>query len=293
MYLNKSFDLYIRTLRFVKNLSPKTIKSYTADILPFLNFLKCKNISKTNQLNLGAFREYLKFIDNRHYSNQTIIRKYSSYKNFFKFLEDDNLIDKILSQSINAPRKAHRFYSYLSINEIEKLFEVMKPYDNFSLRNRAMIELAYSTGCRVSEIENIKIQDLNLPEREILVTGKGNKQRIVYLNHTALYWLEQYLKIREDSKDNHLFLNRFGEKLSVRYFGRIFKKYLSKAGIEKNLSMHSLRHSFASHLLQEGAGIREVQELLGHSNVATTEIYTHLNIKNLRDNYIKFHPRSS
>lgn len=298
MKLDESLELYIKQVKFGRYLSQNTVKSYKRDVDNFIKFIRHKRVYQTNKINLDLFREYLKFLDKFKYANRTIIRLISSLKNYFKFLEDNNLIDQTLSQAINAPRKVHRFYSYLSIDEVKKLFAVMKPengsgmYSQNSLRDRAAMELTYSTGCRVSEVQNIKIEDINISKNEILVTGKGNKQRIVYLNQKALFWLKRYLKARNNSKDNHLFLNKSGNRLSDRSLRTIFKNCIYKAGIEKNLSIHSLRHSFASHLLQEGAGIREVQELLGHANVATTEIYTHINIKKLKEDYIKYHPRA-
>ena len=301
MDLYESFSLYKKYLKFEKNLTPNTIRSYQKDLLHLLEFYKEKKISDTNKLGLGVFREYLKALDGRNYSNLTIIRKYSSFINFFKFLEKNNLIDSRLIQAISVPRKRHRFYTYLSISEMEKLFETMTPEDDQGLRDRTIIELIYSTGARVSEVEDLKVYDIDLLKNEILVTGKGRKQRIVYLNTEALYWLDKYLKIRSNfglipdkryPKDDHLFLNRFGTRLSSRSIGAIVKKNIMKAGIRKNVSAHTLRHSFATHLLQEGAGIREIQELLGHEDVSTTQIYSHLNIKKLKKDYKKFHPRA-
>lgn len=291
MKLDESLELYIKQLKFGRYLNQNTIKSYNGDIDNFIKFIRHKRVYQTNKINLDLFREYLKFKGSFNCSNNTIIRLISSLKNYFKFLEENGFIDKSLTRAIVAPRKVHRLYSYLSINEVKKLFESMQPIDDFGIRDRAAMELTYSTGCRVSEVQNIKIKDINIFENEILVTGKGNKQRIVYLNQEALFWLKQYLKVRDNSKDNHLFLNKYGNKLSTRTLRFIFRKNIYKADLNKSLSIHSLRHSFASHLLQEGAGIREVQELLGHENVATTEIYTHLNIKKLKEDYVKYQPR--
>jgi len=300
--LNESFNLYIKYVRFEKNLTSNTVDSYSRDVLYFINYLKNLGILKTSDLSLDAFRKYLKYLDNFKYSNRTIIRKYSSYMNFFRFLEDNELMDNKLTPFLKAPKKHHRLYFFLSQKEIKILLESIKPVDDFSLRDRSIIELIYSTGTRVGEVENIRIKDINLSENEILVNGKGRKQRIVYLNHIALYWLNQYLRIRRNfvlhlnkkyTNDGYLFLNKNGKRLTSRGIRTIFKKYVARAGIKKNLSVHSLRHSFASHLLQEGAGIREVQELLGHEHVSTTQIYSHLNIGKLKNDYTRFHPRAN
>jgi len=301
MSLFNFLELYIKYLKYEKNLSLNSINSYQKDIIQFLNFLKNKKITETAGLNLDIFRDFLKYIDNFHYSNRTIIRKYSSLVNFFRFLERNNYIDFQLTESINVPRKRHRFYSFMSENEAERLFDSFEPQNDFEIRDRAILELLYSTGARVSEAEGLKIGDIDLQGSELIVTGKGRKQRMVYLNQTAAFWLKKYLGIRsrlvsggKDKyvNDKHLFLNRFGKRLSSRSMRTIVKKYVKKALIDKNITPHSIRHSFATHLLQEGAGIREIQELLGHESISTTQIYSHLNVKKLKKDYKKFHPRA-
>ncbi len=301
MSLFNFLELYIKYLKYEKNLSLNSINSYQKDIIQFLNFLKNKKITETAGLNLDIFRDFLKYIDNFHYSNRTIIRKYSSLVNFFRFLERNDYIDFQLTESINVPRKRHRFYSFMSENEAERLFDSFEPQNDFEIRDRAILELLYSTGARVSEAEGLKIGDIDLQGSELIVTGKGRKQRMVYLNQTAAFWLKKYLGIRsrlvsggKDKyvNDKHLFLNRFGKRLSSRSMRTIVKKYVKKALIDKNITPHSIRHSFATHLLQEGAGIREIQELLGHESISTTQIYSHLNVKKLKKDYKKFHPRA-
>lgn len=301
MGLFNLLELYIKYLKYEKNLSLNSINSYRKDIIQFLNFLKSKKIIETAGLSLDIFRDFLKYIDNFHYSNRTIIRKYSSLVNFFRFLERNDYIDFQLTESINVPRKRHRFYSFMSENEAERLFDSFEPQNDFEIRDRTLLELLYSTGARISEAEGLKIGDIDLGSSELMVTGKGRKQRIVYLNQTAAFWLKKYLGIRsrlisggKDKyiNDKHLFLNRFGKRLSSRSMRTIVKKYVKRALIEKNITPHSIRHSFATHLLQEGAGIREIQELLGHESISTTQIYSHLNVRKLKKDYKKFHPRS-
>jgi len=302
MNIDDSLKVYLKYVKYEKNLSANTVNAYSKDLLHFINYLKNLGISKTSDLSLDAFRKYLKYIDNFKYSNRTIIRKYSSYMNFFRFLEDNQYTNIQLTQLINVPKKHHRFYSFLSQKEIETLLESIKPVNYASIRNRTLIELIYSTGARVSEAAGILLKDVDLKNREISVTGKGRKQRILYLNQSALKWIEIYLKVRDKivslkNRDkyaiaDYLFLNKFGKKLSVRSIRTIVKESLKRAGIEKNITPHGIRHTFATHLLQEGAGIREIQELLGHKNISTTQIYTHLNIKKLKRDYDSFHPRA-
>ncbi len=299
----KSLELYIKYLRYEKNLSINTINAYRRDILHFISYIKNIGTIKTSEINLDSFRKYFKYLDNFKYSNGTIIRKYSSIINFFRFLENSQYTNIQLTQLANIPKKHHRFYSFLSQKEIERLFESIKPVDDLTIRNRTLIELIYSTGARISEVAGILVKDVDLKNKEINVIGKGRRQRVVYLNQNALLWINKYLKIRNKFifninhnkyiADDHLFLNKFGGKLSTRSIRTIVKKSMKNAGIEKNITPHSIRHSFATHLLQEGAGIREVQELLGHKNISTTQIYTHLNIKKLKKDYNRFHPRAS
>lgn len=303
MNLEESLKLYIRHIKYEKNLSPNTIRSYNKDINHFIDYIKGLKIVNISDLSLDIFRKYLKFLDNFKYSNRTIIRKYSSLINYFKFLEINNYLKGELTQLINPPRKYQRYYSFLSQNELNELLSCIETSDYIGIRNRTLIEVLYSTGARVSEIENINLEDIDFKNSEIKVKGKGNKERIVYLNHNARFWLNKYLNIRDNfrssvnrelsNRESQLFLNKFGGRLTARSIRTILKKYLKKAGIKKNISPHDIRHSFATHLLQEGAGIREIQELLGHENISTTQIYTHLNIKKLKKDYRDFHPRAN
>jgi site-specific recombinase XerD len=208
-----------------------------------------------------------------------------------------------LSQKISLPKIEKRFYNFLSESEINNLLETIDEQDNFGIRGRAIFELFYSTGARISELVNITLDKIDIKNKEIEVFGKGRKSRIVYLNDISLEKLSQYLNIRSQflfdkknnnyKKNNYLFLNKNGSSLSARFIRILLDKYLKKAEISKKISPHSIRHSFASHMLQEGAGIREVQELMGHENISTTQIYTHLNLKKLKKDYEKFHPRAN
>ncbi len=321
MKLDDSLELYLKYIRYEKNLTPSSIRSYSKDIMQLHRFLYSNNINDTTQLDLAIFRNFLKSIDSKKYANRTIIRKYSSYINYFRFLEENKLSGVQLSQFINVPRKRERLYTFLSKKEMEKLFDSVKIEDylknrkriidpqtrkhlsDLHKRNRLIIELLYSTGARVSEIENIKLKDIDIKKGEIRVTGKGRKQRIVYINHKCLYRLEKYLgEVRPGLSSNkkagtrlnnlYLLLNNSGERLSSRSIYEIVRKYVKLAGIKKKITPHSIRHSFASHLLQEGAGIREIQELLGHENISTTQIYSHLDIEKIKDDYRRFHPRA-
>jgi len=303
MNIEESLNLYLRYLKYEKNLTPNTILSYNNDLLLMKDYLIKNKINDVKEITLSIFRNFLKFLDKYQYSNRTIIRKFSSYINYFKFLEQNSLIDVQLSQKISLPKIEKRFYNFLSESEINNLLETIDEQDNFGIRGRAIFELFYSTGARISELVNITLDKMDIKNKEIEVFGKGRKSRIVYLNNISLEKLNQYLNIRSQflfdkknnnyKKNNYLFLNKNGGSLSARFIRILLDKYLKKAEINKKISPHSIRHSFASHMLQEGAGIREVQELMGHENISTTQIYTHLNLKKLKKDYEKFHPRAN
>jgi integrase/recombinase XerC len=186
---------------------------------------------------------------------------------------------------------------------MSNLLKTINGQDNFGIRDRAIFELFYSTGVRINELVNITLDKIDLKNNEIKVFGKGRKERVVYLNNFALQKLSNYLNIRNEflfdkknnfyKKNDFLFLNKNGNRLSERFIRILLDKYLKKAAINKKISPHSIRHSFASHLLQNGASIKAVQELLGHENISTTQIYTHLNLKKLKEDYEKFHPRAN
>jgi integrase/recombinase XerD len=303
MNLNSSLELYLEYLKYERNLAKNSISSYKKDLIQLNSFLKDNNVLNIGDINLVIFRKFLKSLDCKNYSNRTIIRKYSAFINYFRFLEENKIMKSNISKFINVPRKRIKYYTVLSRDEMVKLFDSMKTVSSLDIRDRTILELLYSTGARVSEIENMMLGDLNLKNNEIKVIGKGRKERIVYVNQIALYWLDRYIKDARNelsfnskrksySRDGHLFLNIRGSGLTSRSIRDIVKKNVRLAGIKKNITPHSIRHSFATHLLQEGAGIREIQELLGHENISTTEIYSHMDIEKIKSDYRKFHPRA-
>ncbi len=303
MNRNSSLELYLEYLKYERNLAKNSISSYKKDLIQLNSFLKDNNVLNIGDINLVIFRKFLKSLDCKNYSNRTIIRKYSAFINYFRFLEENKIMKSNISKFINVPRKRIKYYTVLSRDEMVKLFDSMKTVSSLDIRDRTILELLYSTGARVSEIENMMLGDLNLKNNEIKVMGKGRKERIVYVNQIALYWLDRYIKDARNelsfnskrksySRDGHLFLNIRGSGLTSRSIRDIVKKNVRLAGIKKNITPHSIRHSFATHLLQEGAGIREIQELLGHENISTTEIYSHMDIEKIKSDYRKFHPRA-
>jgi len=303
MDIQESINLYFKYLKYEKNLTPNTVNAYDKDLLLMKDYLIKNKVSDVKEITLIKFQDFLKFLDKYQYSNRTIIRKFSSYINYFKFLEQNSLIDVQLSQIISVPKIQKRFYKLLSESEMSNLLKTINGQDNFGIRDRAIFELFYSTGVRINELVNITLDKIDLKNNEIKVFGKGRKERVVYLNNFALQKLSNYLNIRNEflfdkknnfyKKNDFLFLNKNGNRLSERFIRILLDKYLKKAAINKKISPHSIRHSFASHLLQNGASIKAVQELLGHENISTTQIYTHLNLKKLKEDYEKFHPRAN
>lgn len=302
MLIDKSMEMFEKFIIFEKNLSPNTVKAYRNDLSIFEYFLKKEKIADTEEIDYPFFKSFLKFLDRYNYSNRSIIRKLSTYINYFKFLEHNKLIKTQLSQKISVPRREMRFYEFLSEEELEKLLESIPCDNEKGIRDRLVFEIFYSTGLRISELENIRIKDIDFKNSEIIVLGKGRKERIVFLTGEAENFLARYMKVRNYflynrktssyKSSEYLFLNTRGEKLSQRYIRKLLGKYLDISGIKKHISPHGLRHSFATHLLQEGASIRAVQELLGHSNLNSTQIYTHLNIRKMKEDFRKFHPRA-
>ena len=284
MNLEDSLEFYNKYLKYEKNLTPNTILAYRNDLLLMMDFFIKNKVCDVSEISLLVFRSFLKFLDKYQYGSRTLLRKFSSYINYFKFLEKNSLISVQLSQAISLPKTEKRFYSFLSETEIKDLLVAIGESNNFEIRDSAIFELFYSTGARISEITGITLGKIDIINNEIEVFGKGRKSRTVYLNRVASDKLNLYLNIRNSflfdsknktyKKNNYLFLNKNGGTLSSRFIRVLLDKYLKKAQINKKISPHGLRHSFASHLLQEGAGIRVIQELLGHENVSTTQIYT-------------------
>jgi len=297
--ITKALESYIKHIRFEKNLSDNTISSYKKDIIQFKNYINKKGLENIEGLDVSHIRSFFKFIDNFNYSSRTIARKFSSIKNFLNYLEKNEITNKQLTHLLIGPKTKNGLYDYLTNQETERLLNSIRPVDFLTLRDKTILEVFYSTGARISEVQDIRLKNIDIKEREILIKGKGRKERIIYLSDTALNCLKKYLKTRQEyirSKSkkedcNHLFINKFAQSISSRSLRNIVKKGIKASGINKNIKPHDIRHSFATHLIQKGAGIREIQELLGHENISSTQIYTHLDIKKLKDDYKKAHPR--
>jgi len=286
--LVKDFIYYLQAER---GLSGNTVESYKRDVLSFLENTK-KNIKDVNREDI---KNYLHSLHGSNFSTSTVARKTSSLRMFFLFHLGEGLIEATPMNNIQSPRMEKRLPKFLSADEVTKLIESVNGDFKYSMRDKAILELLYGCGLRVSELLNIRREDIFLKEDFIRVKGKGSKERIIPLGSKAKKALIKYITEErpglDKKKSAFLFLTRRGNKLSRMGLWKRFREYLLKSGITKNCTPHTLRHSFATHLLERGASLRTVQLLLGHSDISTTQIYTHVDRNYLREILSSYHPR--
>jgi len=289
--LLNNFTIYLREEKFFSLL---TVKSYVADIKDFLEFLKSKDI-KIEDADYLKVREYLSFLLDKELEKSTLARRVSSLRCFFHYLHAKGYISSFFLSFLRSPKLEKKIPSFLEEDEIEKLLNGIKGKGFFFLRDKAFLELLYGTGMRIAELIGLNIQDVDFGSELIKVRGKREKERLVPFGSFATKALNNYLGIREEkfgSLKEAIFLNRFGNRISDRWMRKRLKNYLHQTGILKPATPHTLRHSFATHLLNRGADLRSVQELLGHEKLSTTQIYTHITPKRLKQVYEKAHPRA-
>lgn len=289
-WLNR-FQQYLTQER---NLSYQTVKSYTSDIKDFLSFLSSKK-KELREAGYPVVREYLSSLQKRSLQKSTLARRVSVLKNFFHYLCLKGYLSSFVLSGLRGPKLEKKIPSFLEEEEVEKLLSSVKGSDFFHCRDKAALELLYATGMRIAELADLNIDNIDFTGETVKVRGKGNKERIIPLGNYALKALTAYRELRREKAKpgvKALFLNKSGERLSDRFMRKKINKYLHLADLDKVSGPHSLRHSFATHLLNRGADIRSVQELLGHERLSTTQIYTHLSIKRLKEVYDKAHPRA-
>ena len=284
----ENLEAYGKYLSLQRNYSIHTVINYTSDIRQFGEITG----NKTN-VSEGDIRGYLEKLSKLKYGKNSVARKVISVRNFYKFLLKSKKIKSSPFKYILTPKHEKKLPSYLTEQETVALLRAAEGRDFLSLRDRAILELIYSTGIRVSELTGLNVRDVDVINEEIKVLGKGAKERIVPAGETAINILRGYMKeLAKVRPEGTLFINKNKTRLTPRSVARMIKKYSLKAGIEKKVTPHTLRHSFATHLLDRGAGLRDVQEMLGHANLSTTQIYTHLSIGKLKKEYDKAHPRA-
>lgn len=316
--MDKDLSDFLIHLKVQRNVSENTLTAYENDLSNFLNYLERADKS-LEQIDHLFLRRYLAYLGTLNYSKTSISRKLSAIRSFLKFLVTERRVSSNYSLLVSAPKKERRLPRVLTHDDIDLLLEAPVGDNPIGLRDRAILELLYATGIRASELIGLDLKDINLTEGEIKVFGKGRRERVVYLNKPATEALTRYLedgrpvllknpppkaglprqrriglgpKQLTQEKEPALFLNKNGRRLSVRYLRILINNYVLKSGIGRKTSPHTLRHSFATHLLEGGADLRTIQELLGHVDLSTTQVYTHLDKQRLKGIYRRSHPRA-
>lgn len=292
--LNDLIDEFLRYLLIDKGYSNNTVESYKNDLDKFSKYNSNKNINNITNKNL---KEYVKYLNDAGLNEKSISRNVSSLRSFYKFLVINKYVKNNPSESMYIPKIKKNLPITLTEEEVFKLLNI-KLNDNYSYRNKAMIELMYATGLRVSELVNLKLQDVDLNQDIVRTFGKGSKERIIPIGEYAVESLETYIynyrgMMLKKRPCEYLFINNHGKKMTRQGFFKIIKKIASENGVKRNFSPHTIRHSFASHLLKYGADLRTIQELLGHSSISTTQIYTHISNEELKNDYKEFHPHGN
>ena len=280
---------YIIELKTIKQRDKDTtVNSYSEDIYKYLEYMESKNISSALDISYNNLLDYLKYLDDNKYEVSSVARKIVSIKAFHKYLSENyNVVD--ISTKINTPKFYRKLPNILTIEEVDNLLDI-KLDTPFDYRNKAMLELMYSSGLRVSELINLELSDIDLNNNYVRCFGKGSKERIVPVGEYSSKYLSIYINEYRDSMKNvyyteKIFLNNHGKEMTRQGFFKIIKKIAKDKDINKNITPHMLRHSFATHLLNNGADLRTIQEMLGHSSISTTQIYTNVTNDILKENY--------
>ena len=284
--MNKEVYSFIDYLKNNLGYSKMTLISYQKDVDDFFSFVKKNNINYLN-LSKDDVRLYLKLLDEKKLKSSTISRRISCLRTFYNYLEDQKKVAGNVFKLIRNPKLDRKLPNYLSYEELRVIFDSIDIKRDCGLRNRLLIEMLYATGCRVSEIANIKIDDINFNNNSIKIFGKGSKERIVYFGDYARFYLDMYLNQNINNNSKYLFVNEKNEKMDITEIEKIIKDIVYNLSIKSHVTPHTFRHTFATHLLNNGADIKTVQELLGHSSLNTTGIYTHVSNERLKEIYFK------
>lgn len=296
---NTLLEKFLNYLGVEKNCSPLTISNYRRDVYFFYDFLHQRYNGDVKWQSIGVLdiRAYLAMLNTEKYARRTIARRISSLRSFFKYMVRENIVEYNPFAKIKTPKLDKRLPVFLEEFEVNELLE-LPPKTLLGLRDQAVLEMLYATGCRVSELVGLTLERIDTGNRYALLLGKGNKERIVPLGHTCCRALEAYYDARAElmakynASHDYVFVNSRGGVLTDRSVRRILDKYISQLALHKNVSPHTIRHTFATHLLDHGADLRAVQELLGHANLSTTQIYTHVTTERIASVYEKNHPRA-
>ncbi len=297
--MRPAIDRFLRFLEVERNAAPLTIKSYREDLSSLDGYLNdCfGRETEPREISPVDLRGYVSALHDAGYAKTSVARRLASLRTFFKFAQREGLADSNPAKPLRNPRPDRKLPHFLSTEEIGKLLEAPSATAALGLRDRSILETMYSAGLRVSECVGLNEGDVNLAEGVLLIRGKGRRERLAPIGSFALKALKRWLAERKLKKGTEgplspVYVNKFGTRLTTRSVGRLLEKYLKESGLDLRTSPHTLRHSFATHLLDRGADIRSVQELLGHKSLVTTQIYTHLSTAGLRAVYEKAHPRA-
>jgi len=293
--MQEVFNRYVNYLEAEKRASRYTVRNYTTDLLGFFDFLKAKEISSLKEVDRHVLRDYLSHLMEQGFVKASIARKLSAIRSFYRYLLREGMVTTNPVASTSSPKLDKRLPSFLTPEEVVRLLQAPDLSTPQGLRDRALMELLYASGLRVSELVNLDVEQVNFDTYEIRVWGKGSKERVVLMGIPAAEALNTYLsqgrpKLLGDKRSRALFVNRYGGRLIARSVQRLLEKYASLAGINKRVYPHLLRHTFATHLLDGGAGLRVVQELLGHASLSSTQIYTHVTKSQAKKVYLSAHP---
>ena len=295
--LDRQIRSYLEFLRLEKNLSVHSLASYSFDFAKYRTLLVASGIEDGTRVRDGEITRFVAALHSRGLAARSISRAISTVRGFHRFLVAEGLAEDDPTQVIDAPKRERTLPSVLSIAEVDAILAQPDVSDRLGVRDRAILETLYATGVRVSELVTIVQANLNAAEGLLLVRGKGSKERLVPVGHSALEWIDTYRRetrvslAKPGKSQDHLFLNVRGTRLSRMAVWKMIRRYAKAAGIVKEVHPHTFRHSFATHLLEGGADLRAVQEMLGHADISTTQIYTHVDREYLKEVHRTFHPR--
>ena len=293
--MQQIFNKYVNYLEAERNVSPYTVRNYTNDLLDFFDFVRDKGISSLKEVDKHTLRGYLSHLVEQGFVKASIARKLSAIRSFYRYLLREEVVSASPVATTSSPKLDKRLPSFLTVEEAVRLLEAADLSKPEGQRDRALLELLYASGLRVSELVTLNLEQVNLDTNEIRVWGKGSKERVVLIGEPAAQALSAYLnqgrpELLDKKRSSALFLNYRGERLPVRTVQKILGKYAGLANIDKRVHPHLLRHTFATHLLDGGADLRVVQELLGHAQLSSTQIYTHVSKSQARKIYLSAHP---
>ncbi len=294
--MNQRLDQFLHYLIVEKGLSKNTIEAYGHGLNRFSNHLREKGVRDWTDVTKFEVKAFLLFLKRKGLSTKTVVRNLVAIRTFFKFLAQEGILEVNPTEELESPKVAKTLPKILSLKEVEQLLEQPNLKTPLGIRDRAMLELLYAAGMRVSELVRLPMNQINLEGGYARLYGKGSRERIVPLGREAVKWVNLYLKdVREKlakgKESQFLFINRSGKGMSRQRFWKNLKVYGQRAGIQKKITPHLLRHSFASHLLERGADLRSVQMMLGHADISTTQIYTHVTGERLKKVHQRYHPR--